>query len=508
MTRSEKLLVNSATGLVLEIATCVSSIVIIKLIISSYGSDVNGLVTSITQFLAYLTLLESGVGGVVKAALYKPLGDNDRFGMSRVVKSSNNFFKKLAVITVGYIVTLCLIFPVITNVGFETSYVVSLVLIVGMTNIAQYFFGITYLFVLRADQRVYIYNVIQIITIFLNFLITYAFILFGASIQVTKFASGLLFVIRPIIINVYVKKHYKIISNVEPDDSTIKQRWYGVGFSVASFVHKKADIFILTLCATMSDVSVYAVYSSVLNGINSLISSLTNSFQATFGNMIAKNEKVNLRKSFNIYILVSNVLVISIFSVAMVQIIPFIKIYTSGITDYKYIFPLFATIIVLAEMVFCLRQPYQALITAAGHYKQTSTGAFIEAIINIILSLALIKPLGITGLAIGTFVAMVYRTVDYVLYLRKNIIKIRLSDYFFRNLISAVTFCLIVRVCSLFSLSNDTWYGWVLDSVIYSLISIVITLFVNYIVYRQNFLDALIVIRSIIKRRRKKWKTR
>ena len=39
----------------------------------AYGSDVNGLVSSITQFLGYIALVEGGVGGVIRAALYKPL---------------------------------------------------------------------------------------------------------------------------------------------------------------------------------------------------------------------------------------------------------------------------------------------------------------------------------------------------------------------------------------------------------------------------------------------------
>lgn len=42
-----------------------------------FGSELNGLVTSITQFLGFITLLEAGVGNVVQSSLYRPLAQKD-----------------------------------------------------------------------------------------------------------------------------------------------------------------------------------------------------------------------------------------------------------------------------------------------------------------------------------------------------------------------------------------------------------------------------------------------
>ena len=86
--RSKKTVLNIFSSLSLQIIVIISSLIVPKLIISSFGSDVNGLVTSITQFLAYITLLESGIGPVVKAALYKPLATKNKHEIVNILKST------------------------------------------------------------------------------------------------------------------------------------------------------------------------------------------------------------------------------------------------------------------------------------------------------------------------------------------------------------------------------------------------------------------------------------
>ena len=71
--RSKKALKNITFSLLLQFSTIICGFITPVLIISNYGSKINGLISSITQFLAYIVLLESGVGPVLKVALYKPL---------------------------------------------------------------------------------------------------------------------------------------------------------------------------------------------------------------------------------------------------------------------------------------------------------------------------------------------------------------------------------------------------------------------------------------------------
>lgn len=60
-----------------------------------YGSAINGLVTSITQFLSFISFLDLGVGAVVQTNLYRPLADNDNVNLSKIIISAKKFLKRL-----------------------------------------------------------------------------------------------------------------------------------------------------------------------------------------------------------------------------------------------------------------------------------------------------------------------------------------------------------------------------------------------------------------------------
>ena len=92
----KKTRLNMAISLLLQIVTIISSFIIPKQILLSFGSEVNGLVNSITQFLNYISLIEGGLGSVLMTALYQPLNENDFEKVSRIIVAGNNFFKKIA----------------------------------------------------------------------------------------------------------------------------------------------------------------------------------------------------------------------------------------------------------------------------------------------------------------------------------------------------------------------------------------------------------------------------
>ena len=56
----------------------------------SYGSEMNGLLSSLTQFLMYLYLFEAGVGAATVQALYKPVALQDWKKISSVLAATRN----------------------------------------------------------------------------------------------------------------------------------------------------------------------------------------------------------------------------------------------------------------------------------------------------------------------------------------------------------------------------------------------------------------------------------
>ena len=116
--RSKKAIYNISTNLILQIVIVIYGFIVPKIIISSFGSNVNGLISSITQFLAYITLLESGFGPVVKSVLYKPIAKKDNKTIANILKSTEKFFRSIAIIFLVYIIILCICYTFILSKNF------------------------------------------------------------------------------------------------------------------------------------------------------------------------------------------------------------------------------------------------------------------------------------------------------------------------------------------------------------------------------------------------------
>ena len=476
MSRKKKLLLNSTLGLVKQFVLVICGFVLPRYMLLYYGSDVNGLVSSITHFLGFISLLEMGIGPVVQASLYKPLADKNNVEISKVVISAERFFRTIAMLFLGYIAILCLIFPVFVNTQFSPIFTISLLIIISISTLAQYLFGATYQLLLNADQKAYIQISLQIITVLLSTIFCIVFMKLGASIHQVRLVTAVIYVLRPLGQMVYVRKHYELDKKLVLTEEPIKQKWNGFSQHLAAVITGNADVVILTLFATLASVSVYSVYYNVVYGVTSIVLTAATGIEAFFGNMLAKNEKSTLIKSFQIVEWITHFTVTLLFTVTLITITPFISVYTKGITDADYIAPVFGHILTLAYAAECLRIPYFRMIKAAGHFKQTQNGAFISATINIVVSIALVFKYGLVGIAFGTLAAMLYHTCYFVWYLRKNIICREIKYYFKYLLTDVVVGTISFLIFRNLALSELSYVEWIKKAVIVFAIVLVVAL--------------------------------
>ena len=502
--RSKKAVLNILASLAMQVVALICGFIIPKLIIKNYGSDVNGLISSITQFLAYITLLEAGIGPVIKAALYKPIAAKDKNTIQNILKAAEKFFRVIAGLFIIYIVILSVIYPNIVK-EFEFAYTLSLIVIIAISTFAEYFFGMTYKLYLQAEQKTYITSIIQLLGYVFNVIAVVILVRLDASVHIVKLAGTLIFVLRPIIQNIYVKKKYNI--NLREADNTYKleQKWDGLAQHIAAVIHSNTDVTILTLFAKITEVSVYAVYHLVVNGVKSLIQSFSGGIDAAFGDMLAKGEKDKLNKRFNAYEVFYFTIITIVYTCTMLLITPFIKVYTSGITDVNYVRHLFGYLMVIAEFLWAIRIPYSSLTLAAGHFKQTKKGAWIESITNIVISLILVNKYGIVGVAIGTGISMLIRTVEFVYHTQKYVLErdmLNSIKKIFVILLEVICIVLIVNILPKVEVVSYT--TWILQALITFGVSAIITLGINALVYRKELKEILNIGKNILKKKTSK----
>ncbi len=280
--RSKKAIKNIIASLLQQAITIICGLILPRAIIKTYGSSVNGLVSSITQFLAYIVLLEAGIGPVIKSVLYKPIANNDKEQIEKILKSAQRFFNVISYIFIAYLCVLCFVYPRLVNNEFSTGYTVSLLLIISISTFAEYFFGMVYNLYLQADQKTYVTTNIQSATTILNTVLCIVLIKLGMSIQIVKLVSAFVFVLRPILQNLYVRKKYNINLRNVKEKYELKQKWDGLVQHIASVIHDNTDVTLLTILGETKEISVYSVYLLVLKGIKSLAQSLVNGVIASF----------------------------------------------------------------------------------------------------------------------------------------------------------------------------------------------------------------------------------
>lgn len=467
-----------------QFTNIVSGFILPNYFLRYYGSQVNGLISSITQFLAVISLCECGVGAVIQATLYKPIAQNDEYEISRIFKSSTKFFNKISIMLIGYMVLLIIIFPILVNKNFSLMYIGILIFSITISMLAQYYFAVTYKLILNAAQLSYVQMGVSTVTLVLNVILSVLLMKLDFSVQAVKLVSSIIFLIQPLIYKIIVDRKFKIQKNIILDDEPIKQKWNGLAQHIAMVVLENTDVLVLTFFSSLSNISIYAIYHLVTNGIKLVFTSIANSMKSLLGDMYARRELKLLDKTFTRFEYLTHISVTVVYTITSVLIVPFVSVYTKDVCDANYILPLFGILMSLAMAIYTIRLPYNQIVSAVGHFKETQNSAILEAVLNLTVSIILVSKYGLIGVAIGTIIAVLYRTLYFVWYLSKHILK-RNVTIFIKLLIMDLCLiaCIYLSTHNIY-LASVTYLQWFIMAAKVCIISLIDTGFVVLIFFK------------------------
>ena len=376
----------------------------------------------------------------------------------------------------------------------------SLVLIISISSLSQYYFGMTYQLLLNADQKGYVQITLQWVTLLINTVCCIVLMKFGATIHIVRLVTTAIYVFRPLFLIYYVKKHYHIDKTILYDVDPIKQKWNGFAQHLSAVVVDNTDVAVLTIMSSLKNVSVYTVYYSVAFGITQVVMTTVNGLEAMWGNMLANEEWETLRSSFTFTEWLIHSIVTIIFTITALLITPFVLVYTRGVTDANYNQPFFGFLLVMAFAMQCFRVPYFRLIKAAGHYKQTQNGAFVTMVMNIVVSVVLVKKYGLIGVAIGTLVALAFHTCYFAWYLKNNILKRNIVHFFKHVIIDLFIGAASIVIINLYLGTATSYFAWILMALKVSISVVVIAVVINLIFYRKETLKLMYQLKNKVSR--------
>ena len=433
---------NIITGFLNQIVTIAFGILIPRLVLVNLGSESNGLLNSINQLLVYVALLEAGIGGASLQALYGPCARHDQSSINAILAATKRYYKRTGTVYFCIIIVLTLLFPYTIQSEIPRSTIMAVMFLSGMPGAINYYFQGKLKILLQADGRTYVTTNLATIVFVLTSISKVILLIKGYGIVALQFMYLFFNICQMLVIVLYIKKHYPWLDlNVRPDFLAISKSKNVLIHQISSLVFNHTDIIVLTYFCGLKTVSVYSMYAIRLGMITTAISNF-----GGIGFVLGQSfntDRERYLEYHDCYEVFNMTLTFSLFSVASIFILPFLKLYTANVTDITYIDPYLSYLFIAVQLISNCRASSTLVINYAQKYKETQLRAIFEALINIIVSLLAVRKFGIYGVLIGTIVSLLYRSNDMIIYANKNILLRSPRKTYIRIAINLVAFVMI-----------------------------------------------------------------
>ena len=501
--RTTKFLMNSGSLALQQLVTLAAGLITPRVMLLAYGSEVNGLVTSITQFVTYINLVEAGLSGATTYALYKPLADRDHDAISAVVSASRKFYLQASAIVMALVCILAAAYPMyIRSESMSALEMGLLIVFIGANGALEFSTLAKYRVLLTADQKTYIVSLGTIVYTILNTVIVIVLAYCGASVVVMKAVALSAMWVRSLILMAYCRRHYRNLDyKAKPNTKALNKRWDALFLQILGVIHRGAPSLLITLILKdLKLVSVYTVFNMVTSGLNNVMNIFKTGVSASFGEVIARKEVHTLQKAYGEFEFMFYKLIAVAYSTCIVMIMPFIRIYTDGITDVNYNLPLLGLLFAVDGIFYSLKTPGGMLFIAAGMYRETRVQTIIEGLIMVVGGAILAKPMGITGILIASVLSNVYRAIELAFFVPNNITKAAVFGTFRKILMMLLTIVISVAPFWFVEISADNYLQWAICAMGVVAYAALVTLAVGFAFEKDDMKSVLRRIRRILKR--------
>lgn len=403
---NSKIIKNIVFGFGGQFTAIIFGLIIPRIFIVNYGSDINGLISTVSQIFSYMALLEAGIGQAARNALFKPFGDNNKNSINEIVSTAREYYRKFTIIYAFGVIVIAVALPFVLKTEVDCFTVFWVILFEGMSGVISFYFIETPSIIFLVDGKSYINNAINLLIRILGYIVKIAMSINGISIVVLQLAYFIVTITKVLLYNWYFENNYSWIKWVKTDRSfKLKDRGSYIITEVASTVFNSTDAIILSVFLSTQLASVYSVYNMIYSNIGLLLNAVYFSVVYVLGSAFHAdmNRYIKLHDAFTSAFLGC---MTALMSVCYVLTIPFISLYTNGVSDVNYLYPQLPFLFCAVQIISWSRYVSGNLTGMAGYAKQTSYISLIEAVLNITLSIVFVNKFGIVGVLLGTVLSL------------------------------------------------------------------------------------------------------
>lgn len=406
--RTEKSILNVSTNFFIYAFRSVMMFIVRTVFIKVLGEEYLGLDGLFTNILLMLSITELGVSNAINFSLYEPLAKKDY----KKVSSLMSFYKKAykiigtLVIILGLIIMLFLDEIVTTDIPDINIYFIYLIYLFDTANLYFISYKETLIIADQNNYQLVKYNFITYLAMYIlqiiALIVTHSFVLY-------LFIKIFVMLINRICINHFISKKYKEINfnsteKVNKEDlKIIKTNIKGMFFhKIGYYCINGTDNIIISRFLSITAVGIYTNYLSLITMTNTILSSLYKGITASFGNLIALENKKTQEQIFQKTNFAGHIIYSFVTSAFIVLINFFVTLWVGKnyLLNSSVVF-----VICLNFYIDGMRQSIDSIKDAAGVYNQDKYIPIIQSIVNIIISVVLVQYIGMLGVVLGTLIS-------------------------------------------------------------------------------------------------------
>ncbi|WP_310602895.1 lipopolysaccharide biosynthesis protein [Anaerosporobacter sp.] len=503
-----------ATLLMLILAILNSGLVAIfnliynNLIMRNYGSDINGLISTLTQFVGLFAIIEGGFTTAAVVSIYEPYTTKNYEKLNDILYTTKRVYVRIGLIITIAVLAVGTIYLKFIDSPFSYNRTYMLLIVTVMSTSLSLCFQSKYTVLLQGVNREYIQVGISLIVKTLTWILSIVLLVSYADI-IWVYGINVLNIILNIGCNRwYEKKNFQFATYKGNYDKRLIKGTGDVLFQkIANTLFTSTDLVLISSGVGLAAASVYNLYQQIFRSIFGLLSSGVQAPFNSLGHLWSEGDKQKIDYYFKMYFKITLLASTIIFTITASLIVNFVYVYTIGINDINYVRSELAILFFLQYFVQIINRPFGTMLNVTGNFAKQNVQCAVAAIANLVISIVLMVKFGISGVIFGSFIGTsiilvmnIYQCHLLVEGLKKMVFEIIVN--------MGASLGLITYALHLGNMATS-YYEWIILAVIFSLIEGVVMYALNFALdYRWMAEFTKGIIKKIYrKRERVRWKS-
>ena len=376
------------------------------------GRTFSGVNETYTNVLSVLSLAELGIGTALNYSLYKPVAERD----IEKIKSYMRFYKKAYLTIAGVIAVLGIaISPflkyILKNPGNLTVKELTLYYYLFLFNtVISYFVAYKYS-LSNAEQKNYIQTNITTLTKIATATVQITVLLLFRNFLFYLLAQSVVEFLQKIFVTLYMNRLYPYLRDKDVKKLTPQETRIVASKTKALICHKVGDVarlqtdtLVISSFVNVDTSAVVGNYLYIITYVGNFVNIIFDSVISGFGNVVATESKERQYLLFKVY----RFFACWLFGFGAVGFFHLLTPFIGGVwlRDDGWTLPQMTVTLLVTD--FYLKGGRTVLLNfkiASGLFEQDRFLPLVQGAVNLVVSIALVQKIGVTGVYVGTLVS-------------------------------------------------------------------------------------------------------